>query len=636
MVNGRKVIAVCVAKIGDGGSYEYIEQLHDCFASTGYAMMVYNTCSDFYWDRANEQGQKQVFELIDYNVVDAVIIIVSSLFCKDLVEKIISRARENGKPAFCIDGSCEGGIMVLPDYKDCFRKIVKHVVEHHKVRDVGYISGLKGNPFSDEREEIYREVLQENGIPYDEEKVWYGDFWSNPTVEAIRSMIAEKKVPRALICANDVMAIAACTELRENGYRVPEDVIITGFDGVLEGRYFSPSITTCDDNYKKTAERVTQLLEQSFQGEAVDTTHWVGFDVHMGQSCGCVKLGMIIYGGSEMIALNDTLNHYRVMDKMFYEISAEILSCESLEDMRERVKGIMPPNLTCLINEAFFDVKSHSESEAGDGTFEDEMVVLYDYSDRFLGNEETASDKWNRKEDGVIPNWKKLLDADRPLVFNSLCFRNNAIGYVCTYLPLNRSEYLSISQYAIGLSNALGGFRNTRYQTYLNSKIEKMYAHDVLTGLLNRHGFYKYSEEMLKEVQERGRQDILVISVDLDDLKLINDNYGHLEGDNAIYMAAKVLKDALPKEKLCFRFGGDEMVCMLPVPAGMDMEEEYRQRINGLLEEYNASSGKPYQIAVSMGFYMEHVDSFEMDNVIRNADMKMYAEKRERKAAKKR
>lgn len=476
MVNGRKVIAVCVAKIGDGGSYEYVEQLHACFASKGYAMMVYNTCSDFYWDRNREQGEKQVFDLIDYEITDAVIIVASSFFCKDLVEKIIRRAHENGKPAFCIDGECEGGIMVMPDYKECFRKIVKHVVEHHKVKDVGYISGVKGNPFSDEREVIYREVLEENGIPYDEQKVWYGDFWANPTVEAIRGMVAEKKVPRALVCANDAMAIAACTELRENGYRVPEDVMVTGFDGLLEGRYITPSITTCDDNYKKTAEGVTRLLEQSFCGESVDTYHKVGFDVRMGQSCGCVRQGVIFYGGSEMITLNDTLSHYRVMDRMFYEIATAILNCESVEHMKSVVKEIMPPNITWLVNGSFLDLESQWVPGAGQSVFEDEMEVLYDDSYRFLGQEENGSDKWNRKEGGVIPNWEKLLEADRPLVFNSICFRNSAIGYVCTYLPLDKSEYLSTSQYAIGLGNALGGFWNTRYQTYLNHRLEEMHA----------------------------------------------------------------------------------------------------------------------------------------------------------------
>ena len=602
MINGKKIIAVCVAKIGDGGSYEYIEKLHSYFAPAGYQMMIYNTCSDFFWDKTNEQGEKAVFKLIDYSITDAVVIIANSIRCKELVEQIIARAKAHGKPVFCIDGCYEGGIMVMPDYEECFRKIVKHVVEFHKIKDVGYISGLKGNPFSDDRQEVFKSVLEENGIPYEEDKVWYGDFWSNPTVEAIRSMMTAKKVPRALVCANDVMAIAACAELKENGYRVPEDVIVTGFDGVLEGRYFSPRITSCDDNYGKVAERVAELLKQSFDGMPLDTMHKVSFDVHMGQSCGCVKQGVIFYGGSEMITLNDTLNHYRVMDRMFYEISAEILTCDSLERIREVMKEIMPPFITCLINGAFLDVDNHPVMEE-EASFAEEMCVLYDDSGRFLGkdNNHHESDTWNISSGELLPNMGELLGGDRPIVFNALCFRNRAIGYVCTYLPLEKYEYLSIPQCAIGISNALGGFRNTKYQSYLNSRLEDVYAHDALTGLFNRHGFYKYSEILLYGLQEKKDQKLLVISADLDGLKTINDTYGHLEGDNAIYIAAKALRESWQKEKICVRFGGDEMLCLLPVPGGEAPEITIRKRVAKFLEQYNESSGKPYEVSMSLG-----------------------------------
>lgn len=633
MVNGKKIIAVCVAKIGDGGSYEYIEQLYSCFSKVGYGMIVYNTYSDFYWDRASEQGEKAVFELIDYRITDAVVIIANSIRNQELVERIITRAKEHGKPVFCIDGSYEGGIMVLPDYEECFCNIVKHVVEHHKIRDVGYISGPKGNPFSDERLEVYKRVLEENGIPFDEDKVWYGDFWSGPTIEVVRSMIADGTVPRALVCANDVMAIAACTELKENYYRVPEDVIVTGFDGILEGRYFSPRITSCDDNYGKIAEQVTELLEQCFHGETVESLHKVSFDIHMGQSCGCVKQGMIFYGGSEMVTLNDTLNHYRVMDRMYYEISGEILDCDSVDEIREVLREIMPPYITCLINGAFLDVDNHPVPEERENPFDEEMCVLYDDSCRFLGiiEDDDEKVKWNVGGGELVPNLNRLLESDRPIVFNALSFQNRAIGYVCTYLPLERYEYLSISQCAIGISNALGGVHNTLYQSYLNRQLEEVYAHDALTGLYNRHGFYKYSEILLEEMKENTQQEILVVSADLDGLKEINDCYGHMEGDNAICIAAKALKESWIGKNICVRFGGDEMLLLLPVPEGQNPENVIRRSVAEFLDEYNKASGKPYVVSVSLGFYRASVENFDMDSIIRNADMNMYAEKRAKK-----
>ena len=367
----------------------------------------------------------------------------------------------------------------------------------------------------------------------------------------------------------------------------------------------------------------------------METLHKVGFDIHLGQSCGCVKQGGIYYGGNEMIALNGTLNHYQMMDRLFYEISAEILTCDSVEKIRKALDKVMPPNITCLINGTFLDVDNNPVLEERGDPFDEEMCIIFDGSEHLWGKEgkKLSAETWNISEEGLLPNMERLLEEGLPLVFNSLSFGNRAIGYVCTYLPVQKHEYLSIPQYAIGISNALGGFRNTKYQSYLNSRIESIYTHDALTGLYNRHGFYKYCEMVLQEMQDRKQQKLLVLSADLDGLKTINDCYGHLEGDNAIYIAAKALQEVCPEDGIAFRFGGDEMVCLVPVTGEESPEKMIRERIASFLEEYNNSSGKPYKVSLSLGFCLESVSDFDTDDVIKNADMKMYAEKKAKKVS---
>ncbi|MGN1146788.1 MAG: GGDEF domain-containing protein [Lachnospiraceae bacterium] len=633
MMEDKRVIAVCIAKIGDYGCYDYIEALNSCFIRAGYRMMVYHTCSDFYWNTPNEEGERAVFELIDYKITDAVVIIASSFKSRKPVEEIIRRAKENGKPVICIDGCFEDSILVLPDYKSCFEKIVRHVVEYHGVRDVGFISGLKGNEFAEDRLSVYKKVLEENGIAFEEDKVAYGDFWSGPAKAAVQKMIRENKVPKALICANDVMAIAACAELQENGYRVPEDILVTGFDGFIEGRYFSPNITSCDSNYGKIGECVTEILKNIFEGKQTEAIYRVGFELLISQSCGCTK-GHSIYGGREMIELNDRLNHYRTMDRDFYEISAEILTCDNVDKISAVLRRYMPSNVTCLINKAFFEMDSKLSVKEENSSFDEEMCILYDSRSRkeeatVLGNGILPT--YDIRQGRLVPDQYELLESDIPMVFTAVCFWNRAIGYVCTYFPLNQNEYLSISQCAIGISNALGGFRNTQYQSYLFGQIEKTYTHDALTGLLNRHGFYKYSASLLEEMCKEKNGSVLMLSADLDGLKHINDCFGHLEGDNAIYIAAQAIKEAYPEEKICFRFGGDEILCLIPVYEETDMEKRVRKSIEGFLENYNKSSGKPYAVSLSLGFSMEQIDDFSMERIIKKADMRMYSEKNAKK-----
>lgn len=634
MVDDKKVIAVCVAKIGDGGGYEYIEAMNPCLVQAGYRMMIYHTCSDFYWNTANEEGERAVFELIDFTITDAVVIIASTFKSRGPVERIIERAKENGKPVICIDGRFQDSILVLPDYATCFEEIVRHVVEYHGIRDVGFISGLKGNEYAEDRLSVYRKVLEENGIPYDEDKVMYGDFWIDPTKAAVQRLIREKKVPKALICANDVMAIAACEELMNSGYRIPEDVLVTGFDGIDESRYYSPGITSCDSNYDKIGECVTDILSDIFRGKQPEDVYGVGFDMLISQSCGCRK-GNTYYGGREMLELNDRLNHYRVMDRSFYEASAEILTCDKVSQITDVLRKYMPYNSLCLINKSFFDVESAPSQEEKSHSFDEELVILFDSQrrEKVGTSEEIDPETYDIKQGHLVPGLHHLLEGDTPIVFTAVCFQDRAIGYVCTYFMLNQTEYMGIPLCAIGISNALGGFRNMKYQSYLFSQLEKTYTHDALTGLLNRHGFYKYSASLLEKMGQENNGSVLMLSADLDGLKHINDNYGHLEGDNAIYTAAQAIREAYPEKKICFRFGGDEILCLIPVYGEEDTERRTRESIDRFLEQYNKSSGKPYTVSLSLGFSMENIDEFSMEMIIKKADMRMYSEKNLKKKA---
>ncbi|MCR5292360.1 MAG: substrate-binding domain-containing protein [Eubacterium sp.] len=110
------------------------------------------------------------------------------------------------------------------------------------------MAGFKGNPFSIQREEVFKKILADNNIPFDDSMISYGEFWADPTREATKEILKRDVIPDAIICANDIMAINVSAVLQDNGYRVPEDVMVSGFDGFEEVFYVSPKIATssCD------------------------------------------------------------------------------------------------------------------------------------------------------------------------------------------------------------------------------------------------------------------------------------------------------------------------------------------------------------------------------------------------------
>ena len=152
-----------------------------------------------------------------------------------------------------------------------------------------------------------------------------------------------------------------------------------------------------------------------------------------------------------------------------------------------------------------------------------------------------------------------------------------------------------------------------------------MYKKDSLTGLYNRQGFSNAFGKIVEDRNFWGKP-ITVIMSDLDGLKYINDNFGHAEGDNAIYTAAQVLKSACPEKAICVRFGGDELFSVIIGECDINF---ILKKIEVLLSEYNRNSNKEYAVVASCGSNTSVLDEkFDIKNALRIADEQMYNIKR--------
>lgn len=164
-------------------------------------------------------------------------------------------------------------------------------------------------------------------------------------------------------------------------------------------------------------------------------------------------------------------------------------------------------------------------------------------------------------------------------------------------------------------------------------QLREMSLTDEMTGLLNRRGFLTLAEQQLRLERHSGTaRGLTLMFADMDGLKIINDTLGHEAGSDALKTLARVIKSVVRSGDLVARWGGDEFV-ILSIGAADENVELMTDRIQKGLEAYNASSGKPYKVACSIGvapINREGERSFE--EIIAEADGAMYAEKRRRKA----
>ncbi|MBQ8961450.1 MAG: substrate-binding domain-containing protein [Ruminococcus sp.] len=244
----KKLIAVCLSTLHDENRFFFVKSLNKYACEKGYRLLIFNSCSDLYEPgNLNNAGEAAVFRLLPYDSLSAVIIMSTFIFDQELLEGIAERCQAHGVPAFSIDRELKGCRCFSFDYMNTFEQLCEHIIRDHGARDLRMIAGVKGSLYSEERVSAFRKALSDNDIPFDESMVGYGNFWEGPTSALLVKWfeVDKIKVPDAIICANDSMAITASTFLQSRGVKIPEECMITGFDGIVQAGYHLPKLTTC-------------------------------------------------------------------------------------------------------------------------------------------------------------------------------------------------------------------------------------------------------------------------------------------------------------------------------------------------------------------------------------------------------
>lgn len=176
MIGNIKIIAVCMCKVYDERNYRIIRALNNLAVENDYRLFVYHTCSDLYWKTLSEKGEQSVFDLIDYNITDAVVTFEEGVYAENVMTKIRMDAAKYGKPVISVGVEHDDCISIKFDYAKGFEQVVRHVIEQHGVRDIGFIAGRKDEENSEERIAVFRKLLEEYDIPFRNDVFYYGDY----------------------------------------------------------------------------------------------------------------------------------------------------------------------------------------------------------------------------------------------------------------------------------------------------------------------------------------------------------------------------------------------------------------------------------------------------------------------------
>lgn len=628
-----KLIAVCLSTLHDEDRFNFVKRLNKYAVNNGFRLIVFNATTDLYGKpTSDKEGASFVFRLMPYHMLSAIIIFPNFVYHEQSIKDIIKKGNENNIPVFSIDKVLDGCINLSFTYLDVFEKLCRHVIEDHGARKLFLITGFENNVFSIDRLEGFKHALEANGIPYDENNVGYGGFWSGPTNDLLIKWfdIEKREIPDAIICANDIMAITASSFLQKRGCKIPDDCIITGFDGIEQANFHLPNITTCIQDYDKMGKLIIDDILAFENGEAIKNNQAIGCDIIYSQSCGCRKMSNANVNSAIQILI-DRMRQSNERETMMCSLQSAISKMAEISELPSIIiKKIIFPTVLLAVNDDIFDPPNFGKDRKGENSFSETVNIMYH---KYFWQEEEPC---VISTDKLVPRLDLLTKREEPIVVCTVHFIDMVMGYCVFQSEIRTDEYQKIHSFMSVIGAALGNFHGRKQIRQINEKLVKannelhlLSQRDFMTGLFNRRGFY----DNFTKIMEMTRQDnttVIVISADLDELKYINDNFGHHEGDNAITTVSRALVSSCVQNEICARFGGDEfsVAAIVSTHEAGYYFNDFKDRFLDYLYDYNRKSDKPYTVRASIGCCVGNInEAEELDYMIRTADENMYADK---------
>ena len=616
----RRIIAVCT-------SWEDVENLNlvlgrliEITESRGFLPL----CVAFDRNGVEARGKKSISEFMSAFEVPnlAGFLLFGEMIRSDDINGHITRlAHQKNLPVFMMERAYDGCINMVLSYGDGFEKVARHIIEDHGCTDIVMVAGIKGNSFSEERITLCRRILEEHGHTLPPEKIIYGDYWDEPTHHALDQYFASGcSLPEAFLCANDAMAIAVSIYLSERNIRVPEQVKVAGFDGILQGESHVPAITTARPDFafmfNKTLDRINTWRPE----DTGKTEEWpIPYEFIRRESCGCMHGNSFLSAKKSGELKIDNLlytRHIRALGNFI----RKTLSMNSLEKLSKELSSLFAGWPNPFYFAAVLDENDRNVARS----------VLHSRHGLSVPG---SAFRW--RESPVTDVSSVLGDPSiRILMTQLLQNEEETMGYLVSGLHAwNMREQERFEEEALFLSAALNAVIGNRRLAEANNAILRLAEHDYLTGLYNRRGFLRELDRRLKLPESRGKF-LTLYAMDMDGLKHINDVHGHFEGDYAIQCLAEALAQVAGAEGVCARFGGDEFAfAFLEAGPPDPRPDEIRGRLETAAREI--CGPKEYLISASIGAAScPAAPGMALDPLLAESDRALYSDKRIRKAKK--
>ncbi len=628
----RKTMKKKIAVFANGWSHEFIHQTLSSITDKAkennmdvFLFMNYSACSD---DERVNKGEFSIFKLPDLSEFDGCILFGNTFNLVDEVAYLKTAVFESKIPTVCIGSRMEGIDFIGSDNYSGMHDLVEHLISCHGVQNMVLVGGDPGHEDSRIRVQAAMDVAKEHGIEIPDDNLIYGQWYPIGARDAFAAWYQEHGhiLPDAVICVNDDMALGVCYWAELYDVTIPDEMIVTGYDYTQNSRAYIPAITTVSKEHERIGEAAIQNIIDKLNQKETKAELMLDSKLQMGESCGC-NLSQIDFKKRANLVKDLYHNrigqieidgHYRGMAECAKIINDKKKMGEIFGARWEDNRFYQYDKFYVCLDPTYLEFEKEEEYK------KTEFDTGFDVACALENRKSVHKNPIQRYE--LVPDYDGESSDSEVFIFVPIHRNDKTIGYVACSgnndIIQNYEIYTWVQFFTQGLEQIR---QNVRLEK-LNHQLRRFSITDGLTGVYNRQGYNDMAYDFVK-LSRMQDKDVVLGLIDINDMKRINDKYGHLQGDNACIAVARGLQKVVGKNGIPVRFGGDEFMWVC-AREGDKTDEEVKKQIQSEISRAAREMEMEFEVGVSIGMvHIEENNPSALEKYVRIADENMYIEK---------
>lgn len=629
-------IAVLIGNVGFDSQKRTINGILDKALLDRANVYVY-ICEGGHYEYSSDysDGEYNIYTLPDFTKYDGVILSSDTIHNPEIVKHIEKGIREAGVP--CVDMSANNSEFMHVEMENTIgiTEITQHLITKHNARNIFFVSGPSDSEVANTRLRAYQHVMSVNRLGWDKDHIYHGDYSFESGMKAAGKFLREARcMPDAIVAADDEMAVGVILALKAAGYRVPEDIIVTGYDDSDIAEYNYPRLTTVRRGEYEAGNAAYTKIAAALLGDDVEQCTVIQGRPVFAESCGCETDHKNSSMELQEKYVRNYINSHRNLE-ILRNMAEEFTGLTDFNDFLDSLEQ----HVRCLGIEYFYlcmcsntdeyraelkKMAAGEEQSRDTAAYSDEIWIPFAYEE----GEVSSYGQYLRGE--LLPPECKMRRKGSFAVVMPLHFRNYCYGYCVTgnYRPAIDDGFFQ--SFVLNLDNALETIHKHDTIAAMAKRLAYNWIYDELTGVYSKTVLCSNAAKLIEEARKE-KKSVGIIFADIDELKSVNDIYGRECGDILIKALASAMEQTLDDGEVMGRFGGDEFVILR---TGCDEEQvqKHIERIQMAVEHYNMISVRTFKLSVSAGYYLvQDANKADFGDMLEQSNKNMYRNKKTKK-----